>query len=93
MLLKLILLECTSANRQQGAKKTHGRKAEKETCAGEKRGSPWGEPIGKEGITMLLVCAVLNNSERVVGTSSLWSSCRLTPDGGARNGTINKKQA
>lgn len=72
------------ANRQQGTKKTHGMEAKKETCAEEKRAS-LGEALEK-GIIMLPVCAVLSNSERVAGTSSLWSSGRLTPDGGARNG-------
>ena len=84
MLLKISLLECTFANRQQGAKKIHGREAEKETCAGEKRAS-LGEALEK-GIIMLFVCADLNSSYRAVGTSSLWSSGRLTPDGGARDG-------
>ncbi len=84
MLLKIILLECTFANRQQEAEKTHGRKAEKETCAEEKRAS-LGEALEK-GTIMLLVCAVLNSSYRAVGTSSLWSSGRPTPNGGARNG-------
>lgn len=86
MLLKIILLECTFANRQQEAEKTHGRKAEKETCAEEKRAS-LGETLEK-GIIMLLVCAVLNSSYRAVGTSGLWSSGRPTLDSGARNGTI-----
>lgn len=86
MLLKIILLECTFANRQQGAKKTHGRKAEKETCAEEKRAS-LGEALEK-GILILIVCAVLNSSYRAVGTSGLWSSGRPTPNGGARNGEI-----
>ena len=74
------------ANRQQGAKKTHGRKAEKETWAEEKRASLW-EALEK-GILIFIICAVLNSSYRAVGTSSLWSSGRLTPNGGARDGTI-----
>lgn len=65
-------------------KKTHGIEAEKETCAEEKRAS-LGEALEK-GILIFLVCAVLSNPNRVTGTSSLWSSGRLTPNGGARNG-------
>lgn len=90
MLLKIILLECTFANRQQEAEKTHGRKAEKETCAEEKRAS-LGEALEK-GFLIFIVCAVLSNPCRVAGTSGLWSSGRPTPNGGARNGAINKKQ-
>ena len=55
------------ANRQQRTKKIQDGKDEKETCIGEKRVSPWGNDW-ERGIIMLLVCAVLNNSERVVGT-------------------------
>lgn len=77
------------ANRQQGTKKTHGMETEKETCAEEKRAS-LGEALEK-GILIILVCADLNSPYRAVGTSSLWSSGRLTPNGGARNGNIKRK--
>lgn len=43
----------------------------------------------EKGIIMLLVCAALSNSNRVAGTSGLWSSGRPTPDGGARDGKKN----
>jgi len=66
------------------------RKAKKETCAEEKRAS-LGEALEK-GILIFIVCATLSNSNRVAGTSSLWSSDRLTSNGGARDGTIDKKQ-
>lgn len=74
------------ANQQQWAKKAHGMEAKKETCAEEKKAS-LGEALEK-GIIIFLFCAVLNSPYRAVGTSSLWSPGRLTPNGGARNGTF-----
>jgi len=55
----------------------------------KKKRASLGEAL-EMGILMFLICAVLSNSDRVAGTSGLWSSGRPTPNGGARNGK-NKK--